>query len=174
MCDGFAYGVMLRDPLQLMTSKMNFQDQMSRWNPGKPQWKRVPDAAKLLHPLIASKEVPHKQVVWTHFDNYQTRVIANAFDVPAGGITEEHVAKAKSVLEKHNFVVGILEDLHGPDGEKLFSQLGWRVDSHSKRASRVTPTSREFTASEKAFLLELNKHDIALYEDLRSSHGRLS
>jgi hypothetical protein len=170
LCDEFRYGVMLRDPLALMVSIVNFEI----WEQGKFEhtFLEIPaDLDMWLKSKIAMAEVPDNQLTpWAWLDNFQTRVLANAFHVPAGKITEEHLGKARAFLRDHNFTVQILEDLP-TRGEALFHKLGWNVPpfAFQHKVNAKHAETRPFTDQEVEYLRGLNHFDYELYNGARSS-----
>lgn len=155
----FLYGTMLREPLALMQSMINFH----------------PDIGKgfldnLRHALRTRTTEPDQgsEGSWKLFDNFQVRVLANAMDVPGGGITEEHVNKAFHKLQAFE-VVARLEDL--TPSHPMFVTLGWQKVRYMIGSQDDGGPNRNhhdegmrFTESELDWLRELNKHDYSLYE----------
>lgn len=170
VCDEFRYGVMLREPMSLMHSLLNYEiwytQKFAHHNLNIP-----PDMVDWLKGKINDQTVPGDQFApWVHLDNFQTRVIANAFDVPAGQISDEHVEKARSFLQNNGFMVHILEDLP-TQGESLFNELGWKWQAGAlhRKVNQLAMEERPFMPEEKQYLKELNKYDYALYNGMRSS-----
>merc|ERR1719298_147895 len=99
------------------------------------------DVEEWLKSKIAMREVPVNQLQpWAWLDNFQTRLLANAFHVPAGKITEEHLEKARSRLEKHNFTVHTFEE----------------------KVNKIHEEMRPFTVEEQDYLRSLNQFDYEL------------
>lgn len=173
MCDDFSYGVMLRDPEKLMHSLVNYEVWFTK-REGKTV--HVPGDFKFeLSERIDRGDVPESEApLWVKLDNFQVRVLANAFDVPAGQIGDDHLARAKDRLTRRGFTVGILEDLP-TNGADLFEAIGWPSDFASemgKRFNGLKQEERRFSHSEKAFLRDLNQYDFQLYEDMRQQSQR--
>lgn len=179
LCDDFRYGVMLRDPLSLIHSMVNYgiwyERQVKGGCPENPEYcaLRIPgDTATWLQDCIRRRSVAVNQFfTWVWFDNFQTRLLANAIDVPAGQIGEEHVARARAFLEKNHFTVFLLEDL-AKKGDVLFAQLGWPFPTeglHERPQSLhgKDQDARPFQPEEISFLRDLNKYDYELYESFR-------
>jgi hypothetical protein len=170
LCDEFRYGVMLREPMSLMHSLMNYEI----WYHEKFEHKRPdipPNIADWLNGKIHNQAVPESQTPgWVHLDNFQTRVLANAFDVPAGQIDSEHVERARAFLQNHGFMVHVLEDLP-TRGEELFNELGWKFQpgSFHRKVNSLAREERPFLAEELEYLKDLNKYDYELYNGVRSS-----
>lgn len=103
---------------------------------------------------------------WKFYDNFQIRIIADAYNVPAGGISSEHVAKAKKVLESFD-VVGIAEDLKDPQYIKaLANAMGWTglSNAYLRRDERTHTENRcSMTRVEEEWLGKLNEPEIQLY-----------
>lgn len=161
LCPGFTYGTMLRNPLTLMLSYVNFLDVEDP--PDFPRGKSGLDALRIALRKNKTGPTQHSGGRWKMFDNYQTRVFANAMDVPAGRIDESHVDLARHRLQRFK-IVSRLEDLM-PD-HPMFDVLGW---PDVVRFTAIFPTNVNvhttfFNETERAWLAELNRHDIALYQ----------
>jgi hypothetical protein len=183
VCDKFSYGIMFREPVGLAQSLMNYelwyQVNQEHNDYENPFLNFPPDVAAWMKEKIDAKAVPGNQLApWAWVDNFQTRFLANAFDVPAGQITRKHLAKARGFLEKHDVTVSVLEDLSST-GAQLFQDLGWTWDEdlfHNQTASlddilRNNPSQkteqRSFTPEEKDYLQSLNRYDLELYHGAR-------
>jgi hypothetical protein len=104
---------------------------------------------------------------WQFLDNYQVRVLAPAFDVPAGKITEKHVAQAKATL--NNMHVGVLED-YTKTAKTISSAFGWPDFTGSMRAQHTYPSCMNQRFGDEADLDELrklNKWDVQLVESFK-------
>lgn len=162
--DHFDYAVMLREPIDLMHSSLNYN---KKFYHGKGK--------AALHVLKDHMRTGrhHSAVQWHEFlilDNMQVRLLANALDVPAGQIDDSHVEKAKQVL--NNFkAVGALEDLSS-NALSFFGKLGWEphMASHVRgpKKNHVKVDVLDFTPDEEDWLRDHNKYDIALYQYARS------
>lgn len=174
--DEFDYGVMLREPLSLMTSEMNYHpgcflfggpcgggpvDPTDFLKQFRQQLRRKP-----LQDEVGDDQFP----LWKFFDNVQTRILASALDVPPGGINESHAVAARRALEAFK-VIARLEDL--PQyGQRMFESLGWNsgmmrhvVEPVNAAPTQPTRTAKfRFDAQDARFLLELNKYDLALWQ----------
>jgi len=155
----FKYGVMMREPMALMESMLNFQKDSE-----KIYVQSIKDA--LAGPHIGSDDSQYSEM-WKFMDNFQVRLLARAFDVHAGGITTTHVTKAREALENIDFVYR-LEDLPSK-GAELIGKLGWSSALGSHIGQKVNPSTWaiRFSEEEAAMLKDLNKWDIALYNSLR-------
>lgn len=160
ICPGaFEYGTMLRDPIALMLSMLNHVEYFSI---GKAFLGRLRKALK------AGTTGPYQQSegLWKLFDNYQTRVLANAMDVPGGQINATHLELARARLARFR-VAARLEDL-GPE-HPLFESLGWPDEARRQVAGRrKNPSMRiyKFNNKERSWLEDINRHDLALYAGL--------
>jgi hypothetical protein len=170
VCDEFRYGVMLREPLALMNSLVNYEI----WYNEKFAHKHVNipgDMVDWMKGKIDHQEVPRDQFSpWVKMDNFQTRVLANAFDVPAGQISNEHLDRARAFLQDNAFTVAILEDLP-TQGENLFNEIGWKWQPNAlhHKVNALAREERPFMPEENDYLKELNKFDYELYRGMRSS-----
>lgn len=183
LCDKFRYGIMFREPLALMQSVVDFelwfQTTIEHTAYSEPFLKFPADVAEWLRGKIAAKAVPlNERKPWVWLDNFQTRILANALDVPAGQINKDHLTRARALLQKHNFTVQVLEDLPN-QGEKLFNELGWTwYEGALKRKPNsiheilegfpmARAEERSFTPAEEEYLRRLNQYDLALYNGAR-------
>merc|ERR1719277_1054136 len=101
---------------------------------------------------------------WKGLDNFQTRLLANAFDVPAGKLTQQHADLARQRLDGFE-VVARVEDLV-TRGADMFQALGWgrHLASHIRTKPNTVHNDRlDFTPQEAQWLRELNHWDIELY-----------
>lgn len=154
----FDYGVMLRDPISLMRSMMNFHPDIG---------KGFVDDIEL--ELKAPSETTLSQdPLWKYMDNFHIRVLASAMDVPAGQIDATHLEKAKERLAKFD-TIARLEDL-GDKSAEVFVSIGWSdgMSSHVSSKSNTSGDQWDFTAEELEWLSELNKYDYELYKQYGS------
>lgn len=152
------YGVMLREPLSLMRSMMNFHPQIG---------KEFVTAVK--HEIASPKAapMPDQFAQWKIMDNYAVRLLAPALEVPAGQIDQSHYDKAIETLSHFRYVQR-LEDLPDNAGT-LFEELGWppQMRHTIQNKQNAAPSRFDFTADEAAWLREVNRWDIALYDAYR-------
>mmetsp|Transcript_92410 Transcript_92410/g.198100 ORF Transcript_92410/g.198100 Transcript_92410/m.198100 type:complete len:303 (+) Transcript_92410:67-975(+) len=157
--DSFLYGIMVRNPMSLMLSDLNFNhwdaDNLTSWL---QEGKANPDA-------VCGNRCEHTgwpTLGWQLFDNFAVRSL-NGYEVwtkPPGHITSEDLEQAKRHLEKMD-VVMVVEDL-SQDKVQLEQVFGWSdipldaVNEHDHEAN--------FTETQWTFLNELNAFDYALYE----------
>lgn len=158
----FAFGVMLREPVDLMHSNLNFN--MKLFN-GKGR-QTINEFRLMLNSPSKEYAGPHQWPEWKVLDNYQTRLLADAVDVPAGGVTMAHLNKARERLASFQ-VVARVEDLR-QSGYAMFNSLGWDGSSLARHIGgpRVNHQSHDvfsFTAEEVAFLRQVNHLDIQLH-----------
>jgi hypothetical protein len=179
LCEDFQWGTMLREPMALVQSMVNFHLWMrDAFEPTRPD---IPDnLVTFLEDKISQGVGPGPETgLPAMFDNFQTRYLASAFHVPVGKISEEHVEIARRRLADHNVAVGILEDMP-TKGAELFEKIGWPVslarslqsrteNSITQLRSKKKSKLRQFTAEESEYLENLNQHDIALYDALRNA-----
>jgi len=146
----FEYGTMLRDPMNLMKSALNFH-QTGRQFFEDCRYKRI------TYPYAASN--PH----WNRFDNFQVRIFGNAVNVPAGQIGPQHLLNAKRFL-KHFKYVGILETM-ATNINFMLAEVGWpqHIGRHVHQKRNPTRYSKTFTPEELRWLKQANKMDYKLY-----------
>jgi hypothetical protein len=183
LCEKFRYGVMFREPLALMASIMNYElwyQTMMEHNAYPDPFLHFPaNLTAWLQDKIEAEAVPVNELAPSAWlDNFQTRFLANAFDVPAGQITKEHLTRAQAFLQKHNVTVHVLEDLP-MTGEKLFKELGWRWNKAALKRKKMSihtiltnnpshkTEQRPFTPEETEYLRRVNKYDLELYNGAR-------
>eukprot|EP00928_Gymnodinium_smaydae_P096677 TRINITY_DN8589_c1_g6_i1.p1 TRINITY_DN8589_c1_g6~~TRINITY_DN8589_c1_g6_i1.p1 ORF type:complete len:401 (-),score=82.62 TRINITY_DN8589_c1_g6_i1:297-1499(-) len=109
----FDYGVMLREPISLMHSEVNYHP--GCW-PTWPAWlfphcgSGPADPENFLKEFRAQLANPgdhggnDQYPTWKFFDNYQIRLIVPALDVPPGGINATHLEAAKRILQRFRVV----------------------------------------------------------------------
>ena len=112
-------------------------------------------------------------------DNFFVRNLNGfpAYWLPPGAITSGHLARAVDVLLQFDVVL-ILSEM-GEHLEQLVHTFGWnraRVKSTSPISSNggYTPNWHNFTREQKAWLLELNRWDLALFDVARRRARELS
>lgn len=190
-CPGFLYGTMLRDPMALVDSIASVH---AGDLPGSDAAKDggapvrhtadvlgpVRDALKLLATanqtkaglLARAENRPiHEHIwsldTWKYFDNFQTRLLADALDVPAGALTADHLRRAEEALDRFDVVL-VLEDLQ-EDAPQLVEGFGWPASLLPRFGSKVNdhPSASLFTADEVALLRRSNTWDQSLVARLR-------
>eukprot|EP00931_Biecheleriopsis_adriatica_P087382 TRINITY_DN61867_c0_g1_i1.p1 TRINITY_DN61867_c0_g1~~TRINITY_DN61867_c0_g1_i1.p1 ORF type:complete len:186 (-),score=16.68 TRINITY_DN61867_c0_g1_i1:137-694(-) len=183
MCyDDFDYGVMLRDPLSLMTSQINNHKDHStcdesKWEVayghGPPTECREHFISILRDRISNTSEDDGSDFpgisLFKLFDNFQTRVLASAIHVPLGHISDEHVAQAKERLSKFKMVLP-LEQLEARKDE-LFAALDWDP-TISLFHRHVNDDEEPFSAEDAKWLKTHNKHDSALVEFFKTSRSK--
>lgn len=156
--DSFMYGIMLRKPMDLMVSNLNFD----KWNATNVvAW--LQDAeVNIEYPCgEACKHAGWPQLGWQVFDNFAVRTL-NGYDVwrqPPGHVKEKDLEQAKQRLVAMD-VVMVLEDLD-QDKVQLEKVMGWKNTELTQ--IRHYSHSQDFTGDQYAFLKQLNKYDDALY-----------
>lgn len=162
----FDYGILLREPLDLMHSEMNYRAAQNAGTFGKGMVTALRMELAKPNPPPAGRQ---QWGPWKFFDNIQTRLLANALNVPAGQINESHLRIARARLAKFRLVARV-EDLRSSIRKKaIFTKLGWRrahVFAPDKRINKVNVDRYHFTASEKAWLANVNKYDLQLYRSV--------
>eukprot|EP00927_Polykrikos_kofoidii_P067970 TRINITY_DN63398_c0_g1_i1.p1 TRINITY_DN63398_c0_g1~~TRINITY_DN63398_c0_g1_i1.p1 ORF type:complete len:340 (-),score=46.02 TRINITY_DN63398_c0_g1_i1:76-1071(-) len=150
----FFYGVLLREPISLMRSMMNYHPES-----GRSFLQAITDELQNASETSSSQDRP-----WKFMDNFQTRVLASAMAVPAGQINDGHLAEASRVLE-HFHVIAHLEELPGVALD-FVRKIGWSTGMAAHIGDRQNPSSEQidFTPEEDQGLRNLNKFDIALYD----------
>lgn len=153
----YSYGVMLREPMDLMRSMMNFHPNIGKGFVTSLQKElRSPEAATL-----------DQFALWKIMDNYAVRLLAPALTVPAGQINQTHYEAALETLSHFDHVQR-LEDL--PDNaEALFKDLSWpeTLRQFVSRKENAAAHQHDFTSEEASWLEEVNRFDIALYKRFR-------
>lgn len=159
VCEGFKYGTMLRDPVKLALSEINFVHRLL------PKLTKDSALKKFRRELIFSDGKPTggQGPEWKFLDNFQTRLFANAFDVPAGGITENHVLRAKATLRKFD-IVARLDDLDKTSvREKMIQELGWHNSRALETRYNTSPQAFNFNESETEEFKKRNRYDYELF-----------
>jgi len=173
--DFFDYGTMLREPIGLLESEINYHP--GCWMFGGPCGGGPKDPKRFLVEFNETLEKGRDAApgsygydqfpLWKYFDNIQTRLLAPALDVPPGQINATHLALAKRGLRNFS-VVTRLEDLP-KTGAKVFAKLGWDPDMMGHIGEPVNSRDRnmdafQFTTEETNWLRHVNRFDLALWE----------
>lgn len=166
----FDYGVMLREPVALLESEVNYHP--SCWFLGKPCGGGPDDPADFLRTfkemLASPSDIPDNDqyALWKYFDNIQVRLLAPALDVPAGKLNETHLNAAKESLAKFK-IIARLEDLPHV-GPKVFDKLGWsqKMMAHVGEPVNMNKNGHDyiFSEDEVKWLRHVNRFDRALWE----------
>eukprot|EP00403_Amphidinium_massartii_P010701 CAMPEP_0178431908 /NCGR_PEP_ID=MMETSP0689_2-20121128/32105_1 /TAXON_ID=160604 /ORGANISM="Amphidinium massartii, Strain CS-259" /LENGTH=283 /DNA_ID=CAMNT_0020053865 /DNA_START=56 /DNA_END=904 /DNA_ORIENTATION=- len=155
----FRYGVLLRDPLQLMQSHLNFNYKFFHGA-------RASLSIELFMAAISNGAAPlHEKVGemglcsgWKFMDNFQVRVLSGAMEVPAGQLTEEHLQLAKSRLAQFTAVEKLenMQDLEVRDA--FFATLGLPTGRRLKhvRLNQAKGYREQFSAQQLEWLKEQN------------------
>lgn len=171
--DDFDYGVMLREPIALLESEVNYHP--GCWFLGQPCGGGPQDPAKFLRKFEATLAEPPEPPgldqfpMWKYFDNIQVRLLAPALDVSAGQLNETHLQAAKDSLEKFKVVVR-LEDFP-TQGAKVFEKLGWHPYMMSHVGEPVNENVKghnyRFSEDEAKWLRYVNRYDLELWESFK-------
>eukprot|EP00440_Ansanella_granifera_P035843 gb/GFBE01038879.1/.p1 GENE.gb/GFBE01038879.1/~~gb/GFBE01038879.1/.p1 ORF type:complete len:345 (+),score=84.42 gb/GFBE01038879.1/:1-1035(+) len=161
-CDGPLFGTILRDPIAAMESALV----ANKFNKG-----------DILHTLKNNNSHPKAGALdrYNRFDNFLTRSLSGAFQVPPGALSVKQLTKAKDQLKRMD-VLMVMEEL-SEHAKQLSHTFGWDV-SHlaaGRHRSKALPGHRaRFTEDEMKFLRDVNKYDIELYDYGRQLAGELS
>lgn len=170
-CPQFAYATMLRDSAALVESIAGDHGHEFGPAPLAPlraavQLLQAPDAS---HVLAAANSTAGYLPAWKWLDNFQTRVFADALDVPPGKLTTDHLEKAKRVLEKF-VVVEVLSELQS-DAPRLVRALQWPAHlqhAFTRKVNVGRPGHEQFfTPAQKQFLHRQNRFDRQLVDHFR-------
>jgi len=161
--DDFRYSVLLREPIHLIQSNLNFNYHFFL-GPG------ADESMEILKAELAGKHVAGENELgecghWKYMDNFQVRILAGATAVPAGKLTTAHLEKARERLSKF-VAVEKLENLADASRRSaFFSKLGWHINLHEHSQDKVQTSSKVmlFSAEQVTKLRELNALDYELY-----------
>jgi len=164
----FNYGVMLREPISLLESEVNYHP--GCWLFGGPcgEGPEKPDEFLSEFRNMLGNPFQHggpdQFPLWKFFDNFQTRVLAPAMDVPAGKLNATHLHAAQKALKQFT-VVARLEDMPR-HGSAIFERMGWRKSMMQHIGEPVNPSPHDFhfNKQEKAWLRKVNQFDDQLYK----------
>lgn len=167
--DDFDYGVVLREPLELMHSELNYRYQYYQ---GSTKASLFLDLRKKLAQEGRFRGGRDQRPQWKFMDNMQTRLLANAMDVPAGQIGQQHLDRAKSLLANFS-VVARVEDLSNEAGRRqIFRKLGWHHDRlfRKRDAEKMSNSVKKdlffFSDQEAEWLRNVNRWDYELYNSV--------
>lgn len=167
--DQFEYGTMLREPISLLLSEINYHPGCFMF--GLPCGGGPKDPDGFLKSLEAVLEQPPEHggtdqfPLWKFFDNIQIRLLAPALEVPPGKINATHLAQAKRTLG--NLTVVRLEDMPTKSSTlSFFAKLGWSPDMFQYIGSPVNPSTHDFEFSEEqvSWLQQVNRWDMELWK----------
>jgi hypothetical protein len=175
----FIYAAVVRDPLSLMESYLNFQATMSP-----PRIEYAYHNASNLRKHISGcllrgtekchgSQSPTVITAFVHFDNYVVRVLGGSevMRLPPNGINATHAKKALHMLNTFDTVVR-LEDFGKPALNNIFQEaFGWHNFSIlSQGDSPINSNEHEvrFSSEEREQLRKLNKYDYMLYQSVKS------
>ena len=153
----FLYGTMLRKPLALIESALNYNkfklQKVVRWLRQRPNTTVCEEACD---------HSGHDSLSWQLFDNFAVRSFngLDGWNTLPNMVTERQLETAKSWLQKMD-VVTILEDLH-EDYVQFESKFGWMKVNVSQKANE-RKHFLEIHGPPLQFLQHLNRFDMELY-----------
>jgi hypothetical protein len=157
--DSFMYGIMLREPMSLVSSDLNFnhwhQDSLTAWL----RSSEVP-TCDLEGPC---KHSGHAELGWQLFDNFIIRSLTgtSGWWKPPGTINETDLETAKSRLEKMDVIL-ILDELSEGKAQ-MEASFGWR-DVELMVVNKYRKAKEPFTPGNNNYLSNLNRFDSKLYK----------
>jgi len=168
--DHFVYGIALREPVELIHSELNYRT---------IHYPKDANKRSALDDLRRKMEAPgpageDQAPMWKFMDNIQTRLIADALSVPAGGINMTHVRRARRRLAKFRVVVRVVDLDDWLRRRRVFELLGWPDPGYNDRgslgpnANRVHQDFAHIHDSEIRWLRHVNRFDTALYNAIPS------
>lgn len=169
----FDYGVMLRRPLDLFISLLDYRPELHS---------TYRDTLRCLSnnscPPVRRQTETGDWVVdnlWAYLDNFVVRLLLGpkGIKVPIGGITYYHFKKAADVLSTFQ-VVTFLEDLSTRSTKEMFaSRLGWDSGVDSTHAnSNLAPKKWALSQDEMDLVTNRTKWDLRLYNLFRGAASR--
>jgi len=161
----FRYSVLLRDPIRLIQSNLNFNYNGYHGPPADESMEIL--KAELAGRGVGSEDDKTGQCGhWKYMDNFQVRILAGATSVPAGKLTTAHLETARARLSKF-VAVEKLENMANPSRRSaFFGKLGWLVDAAEHEQEEKEQVSRkvmQFSEVQVSFLRKLNALDYELY-----------
>lgn len=175
-CEGFAYGVNLRDPVKLAVSWINHEMQKGHIENASSvaTWHQQGNDCKETVELVECPGQPiGKLPSWLILDNFMVRFLlgTEGMQIPPGQVTEDHADRVIKILSKFE-VVGIVEELYQRSHRELFQdELGWKVPIKGRRASRANHRAHSITQFPESFLAyvrETTKMDAKVYEHFKN------
>jgi len=165
--DQFEYGTVLREPLDLMHSELNYR---AIYHGGMSKDELLQDFKRRIEsdpPLLTDHTQMHE---WKMLDNFQTRIFSNAMAVPAGQVGPDHLERARQVLSNFTAVARVRDLKSDPSRNSFFDSLGWSQVALQGSVAAATPKNEvtkdryDFAEQEKDWLRRLNQYDIALFQ----------
>jgi len=156
-CDGFLYGISLRDPAMLAQSLVNY-------NGIGAGYKKC-----LEQPAENCVENAKKDPAWMFFDNFMVRVLGghDVMMLPPGSINATHEKMALDILAKFHVVVRT-EDFNKNAALELFREtFGWSAPDALRKHKNSEVNVVTFSEEELTIYKELNQHDYAIYNSVR-------
>merc|ERR1712194_182904 len=108
LCRGFIYATMLREPLALINSVRVYVASPASGTGSESWLGNLETLKKMLATGVGENVNNHRGYnlnMSLIYDNFNVRLIADCLSVPAGGINETHLQRAKYVLKTHFNVV---------------------------------------------------------------------
>ena len=183
MCaDDLDYAVVVRDPIDRIVSNTIFTQSSAAGGPGcieeaYPYEKCTgdaivgwvaPGAEVSLHAPEALRRCDLIERSTAGYDNFYVRSLVgpDAFTLPAGSLTREHLTKAKKRLSKYAAIIVL--DSFDEQSAQLAHILGWRTldlgdVANSKQSHGLGSAPPPFTDAQLAQLAEANALDYELY-----------
>jgi len=155
-CDGFLYGISLRDPAMLAQSLVNYNGIGAGYK-------------KCLEQPAEHCAEKSKGPVWIYFDNFMVRVLGghDVMMLPPGSINATHEKMALDILAKFHVVVRT-EDFNKNAALELFREtFGWSAPDALRKHKNSEVNVVTFSEEELTIYKELNQHDYAIYNSVR-------
>jgi hypothetical protein len=156
-CEGFRYGIMLRDPVEHAVSLSLFHDFQ-------------PTHINDLIACIRSSSCNSKQ--FHVYDNFMIRRMLGeaGLAIQPRKVTEEHARQVIRLLEQKFEVVALLDNF----GDTLTTKLEWiRVDFHKRNNKHLDELRTRFDDEGLQFIRENTKMDRMVYEHFGGGPGQL-
>jgi hypothetical protein len=168
--EDFNYGILLRDPNQLAISKAS----MEKYTPDETNaslsclvGREDDELTEVTRACNSAAPVKSDWRLWWFYDNFLVRTLGgqSVWNLPAGGITEEHAHKAIERLSKFQIVM-FGEDFK--ETEHLKDAIGWRPEYFEKGFKRPSSHVVKFTDEQDGQARHTNRFDYMVYDHFRS------
>lgn len=158
MCEGFLYGIALRDPMSRVISSARYDN---------VNVSRVIECIRSGGSSCDPQQWHFHR--WIFFDNYQTRILLGkeGLKIPPRGVTEHHAQQVISMLSRFD-IVTFVEELADKTPNMFKNTLGWWDTTLLHEREHANEKEEQvFTNEEFSYIEELNRVDRIVYDHFR-------
>lgn len=159
MCEGFLYGITLREPVSRAVSNALYDGIDVRRD-----LQCLRDGAPSCGQMLRGAHS------WVIFDNYHVRTLLGerGLKIPPGQVTKQHAQQVIGMLEQFA-IVTFVDELDSATPLMLRHTLGWRqTPSTHKRSKHEGYAKHDFSTEEMAYIAKLNEMDRMVYDHFKA------